>query len=447
MKKGKMVKIWAVVWAMTLLCGMLTACKDEQPEAIEEWNWEDDSEETVAYEEEKTKEEETTEEKQETWVPENFERYTIEEPLFVAPAVHTEANEQCTFLWTVTEDDMIQWFKDKSAGYEGYKSIHVYNTTGTDCFDIRKYTATRTDDEKGASVSIDIETSGYNEKYVSDLRVELSSQDLQGIVADLSEVIEMMNLGEYTEEILHCDSGLSIETENGLGYYSLYTNYSTSEYEQDYTLALSISYIDNSYAAYVFDYTPEKMEYWQDEYAFSDYVVNSEFDTSSFEAFQTDILHFIQSNFDATYTNTGEYRQKFNYAQEEFDAPKKDIVIEYNIESNGESMYEGGTSFSYDEDEESMGLYIGCNFVYNYDYAISGRDISEAEIQRLCETRYELLKKIDTTTECTLDDMIKIYRKEEFGEEFDKHNFESSDHSYHIGNNFQNLSYSCFDYD
>lgn len=440
MKRRNMVTKWMVVWGMLLICGMLIACKNEQPTATQEENWKDSSEESVAYEEVKTEEEETIEETQEEWVPEEFERYTVEGPLFVAPAVHTEAKEQCTFLWTVMEDDMLEWYKEKYATYDDYASISVSNRSGSHSH-IRSYYVSGVDDAQGSRVSMEVETGGYSEKYAHRVSVHLTSDDLQQVVADMTEFIEMMNLGEYAETILHSDSTLTIETENGLGYYMISSSYFSSG---EYNLNLGITYSDSSYDT---AYVPEKMEYWQDEYSLSDFIINSEFDTSSFEALETDILKFHQENFDSAYANTGVYTQTFSYEQEDFDGPKKNVEFTHEIEYDGRNWYSGfnGVSFKYNEADKDMSLYISCNFDYDTKYAVAGVNLSDEQIKRLSEVRYKLLKKIDTKTECTLDDMIKLYREAEFGEEYDKYEFESSDRAYWISNDFDFLKYSYND--
>lgn len=377
------------------------------------------------------------------WIPEEFVRYDKDSISYTVPIVHTEANEQCTFLWNVSESELVDWYLGKYGEYDGYKSGSFNNKTGSGCFDSRNCRLTRNDEATSDGADIDIETSGYNESTVSRVSVEITSCNLDKVIADITEVIELMQLGEYTEEILHNEDGVRLDTENNLGYYSASTNYWTNEYEKSYTLILSIWYSDTTYAANVYEYTPLNMEYWQDEYNFSEHFPYSEWDTSSFEAFAADELEYIQKNFDNSIRDTGYSFQSFSYSQTDFGEVKENVKYSYNVERECDSINLCDLCFEYEEKDRRKDMYLDvqCNITYAYDYSFTGRNITDDEIQRLCQARHGLLKKLDSTIQCTLDEMVKLYRKKELNETFDKVYFENEQQEYVISNGFTSLSY------
>jgi len=338
------------------------------------------------------------------WIPEDFalKEANID---FVAPAVHTEANEQCTFMWDFTEDAALEWFHNNYDYHTEKGRVRVYNETGESVFDKRSYNIGNSS-EDGSSASMEITTEGYNEQVANYISFSCRETTLQAAIEGMTKFISFAGFEEYTEELLHnySDNWISIDTENDLGEYKIRTSYSTNEDNQTYGFGLTIYYEDYDYTKNALGYTPYKMESWEQDYKLSDYILNSNFDTSSLKAFAESELKFEQENVNSEIISLG-YTERYSYSQNQ-DGTEKELS-DFSFTDN--RQHPGGwnchLSISYEEERDSKTLDIMKSQNNRYDRKHSVDDMTEDEIKETNKKSYEWLKNMDTTVDWTLKDV------------------------------------------
>lgn len=384
--------------------------------------------------------------KEEEWVPEAFEQTGAIEIDYIAPAVHTGNQEQCTFLWNYTEADLKNWFTQKYADIEGTNVEQVFNGQQGNAYErmynLRFYVA---DSEESAILNV--QTGIYNESVAHAVSLEVECHELEAAKEETRQFLEMFGFGDYAEEFINKDNGVmgvEIPTENGLGYYNVSCNYYLHEYDQTYSFITSIYFEDFGYMDNAPECVPVEFEYWGDYYALEDYLPNSSFDTSSVEAFVGECHTYSEQVYNHAFDRDVKVRQNFGYSRD--DSGKiYDVDFSYTYVCEDKNAKAGNISVNHKMEDDRHVFYVSAAGVPAFEnksryYNVS--DLTETEILELSQGRYDIMKKIDSSIDWTADDLVNSFRYNELKEDCDKQWFEGAGYKYLIINNFDNLSLS-----
>lgn len=379
------------------------------------------------------------------WVPDAFVYNDVKSLDFVAPAAHTGGGEQCTFLWNCEEGDVKTWFVERYGDMEGKVTERVSNTTGTNGNSMRSYGIFKSNSQD--YYSLYVSTGRYHESVVhsANFTAEGLSQDV--VIEDVKAFFEVFGLGDYAEDIIFSEElSLEIPTENGRGTYSVSASYGTSEYSKKYSIMASVSYLDADFYYEIEGYDAANIEYWEDYYTLADYMPNCEFDTSSVAALTEAEQAYIVELYGNIYDKEVSLEENFSYKRENFET-LTEVEFEYWARCKDANYESGCLSLKYTlEDDEAeftvsaLGRYPFEDRGQEHRNISSGKDLTDTEIQELCEARYTLMKKLDSEIDFTVEDLVKLYRDYEMDEDCDKTTFEGEGYKYRIYNSLSGLN-------
>ena len=405
---------------------------------------------------EKSTTEETTTKKEYEEIP--FEQYTVSDLGFVAKNVYTNYDDECIFIWSHTEDDILNWFRENHKANDTY-SYKVSNLSGLGTFDEREvlvYTPRKVEDGKPYEASMEqnlarciVQTKSYNKDVPSSVMFEFENKSQEEVIAEVSKFIEFMGFGEYKEQIIHNSYMIDIETENELGEYSITTNYSFNKIYGTYTLSVKFEYKDKKYEeANEEGIELTKIEKWDDYYKLSDYMTNTEFDNTNTETMAKAIGEYaVAIGMNGTLKYYGPDVLRFTYEYTSADETKiiKDAVCTYAFDGkeseDDENTLDGVQKVSfgihYEEEKFSnIATYVYLTPVYNEDRDTESK-LNDDDINNLTEKRMQILSKIDPAFEVTKDKMLEIYKSEK------SYRIDNEDRTYSftVYNEFKMLSY------
>ncbi len=455
----------SLMLSMVLALG-LAACGGEKVEPVEKESQvesvENESEEEVIQEESTEIREETqvtenveTEEKEEVtekveedvWVPDEFVYNDVTSLDFVAPAVHNGDGEPCNFLWNYTEEDLIAWYLDKYGDEEGQLVEQVKNIKNGQAAGEKSYTISKNNYEEKESYSLDFKVGIYHESNVSQVGFTIKDKEQEVVIAEAKAFLEMMGFGEYAEDIIYSKNwGIDIATENDKGSYSVSSSYDTSEYSQNYSLRVSVSYSDYNFTNDFMGYDAVNLEYWEDYFALADYLEYSEFDTSSLDAFVASERSYTEALYGNAYNEGVSVNQEFSYSR--YDLEKLDEVDFYYSAKCTDSNDKLNTILTIDfaQGERMTTFNISANGRPLFEnrsenrYIAGADDVTLEERQELCELRQQLMKKLDSNIKWTKNDLLNSFNSFEFGEDSVKSHYYGDGYQYHIMNSLDSLS-------
>lgn len=389
-------------------------------------------------------EEPASESKEEEWIPEEFEQTGAIEIDYIAPAVHTGNQEQCTFLWNYTEEDLKNWFAEKYADIEGMNSEQVFNDQQGNTYE-RTYNLDFYVADSEESAKLTVETGVYHESVAYAVWFEVACHELEAAKEETRQFLGMFGFGDYAEEFINKDNGVmsvEIPTENGLGCYKVACKYHLYESDRTYSFITSIRYEDYEYEDNAPGYVPVEFEYWGDYYALEDYLPNSSFDTSTVEAFVGECHTYCEQVYKHAFDQDVEVRQNFSYCRDD-SGELDDIDFSYVYACEDENSKSGLVSVGHDMEDGRNNFSVDASGVptfANRDRYYNASDLTDAEILELSQARHDIMKKIDSSIDWMADDLVNSFRYNELSEDCDKQYFEGAGYKYLISNDLDNLS-------
>ncbi len=384
--------------------------------------------------------------KEDVWVPDEFVYNDVKSLDFVAPAAHTGGGEQCTFFWDCTEKDLTDWFVERYGDREGNFVENVSNFTHTNSYDRRSYTIYKSNYSTCEYYDMSMSSGMYNENVVHSASLVIENQSQDVVIEEAKAFFELVGLKDYAEDIIFSEElSLKIPTENGKGAYSASASYGVNEYSKKYSIRVSVSYLDAAFYNEIEAYDAANVEYWEDYYTLAEYLPNCEFDTSSVAALTVEEKAYIEELYSNTYDREVSVEENFKYTRENFEKIT-DAEFEYWARCKDAEYETGCLSLKYIQEDDEIEFEISPSGrqqfenMGEYHNISDGRDLTEAEIQQLCEARYQLLKKVDSKIDASVEDLVKLFRYYELDEELDKINFESEDYKYRMYNTLSGLT-------
>ncbi len=445
-KKGILLLATVLVLSMTA-CGGKDDVAQSSVEVVQSQEKETQSAQaTQAEGSSESVKESASESKEEAWVPEKFEQTGAIEIDYIAPAVHTGNQEQCTFLWNYTEADLKNWFAEKYADIEGKNTEQVSNDQTGNLYE-RTYNLHLNVADSNEEANLTVGTGIYHESVAHSVRFEVKCHELEDAKEETRQFLEMFGFGDYAEEFINKDNGVmgvDIPTENGLGYYHVSSTYRLYEYDQVYSFGTSIYYVDYDYKDNAPGYVPVEFEYWGDYYTLEDYLPNSSFDTSTVEAFIGDCKAYSEQVYNHAFDRDVEVRQNFGYHRND-SGEMDDMDFKYVYDCEDERGKSGILSVNHGMEDGRNNFSVHANGVPAFadrNRYYSASDLTDAEILELSQARYNIMKKIDSTIDWTVDDLVNSFRYNELKEDCDKNYFEGAGYKYLISNDLDSLSLS-----
>ena len=454
----------SMLLSMVLAVG-LAACGGEKVEPVEkesqEESVENESDKEVVQEESTAIQEETpimesveTEEKEEVteeveedvWVPDEFVYNDVTSLDFVAPAVHNGEGDPCNFLWNYTEEDLIAWYLGKFGDEGGQLTEQVTNIKNGQAAGEKSYTISKNNYDENEAYSLNFKVGIYHESNVSQASFTIKDKEQAVVIAEAKAFLEMMGFGEYAEDIIYSKNwGMDIATENEKGSYNVSSSYDTSEYSQNYSLRVSVSYSDYNYTNDFKGYDAINLEYWEDYFALEDYLEYSEFDTSSFEAFVASERSYIETLYGNVYDQGVSVDQEFSYSR--YDLEKLgDVEFDFSAKCKDSNDEFGNLKIDFAQGENLITFNITAYGRPLFENRSEGRyiagadDVTLEERQELCELRQQLMKKLDSNIDWTKNDLLNSFNSYEFGEDSIKTHHYGDGYEYHIMNSLNSLS-------
>lgn len=381
------------------------------------------------------------------WVPDEFVYNGVTSLDFVAPVVHNGDGEPCTFLWNKTEEDLKTWYLEKFGDEEGQLREHVNNSKIRQNGGTKYYTIAKNNYAEKEAYSISFKVGTYHESNVSQASFTIEDKEQEIVIAEAKDFLEMMGFGEYADDIIFSEElSLEIPTENAKGVYRVSSSYGVDRYDENYSIRVGVEYSDFDFTQYFWGYDAVGLESWEDYFSLGDYLENTEFDTSSLEAFTAEERAYKEQLYGTIYDQNISLEQSFNYIrydQETLD----DVEFEYWARATDETDEASGTlliKFKLDDGKTRLDVSsFGRQPFENREEGRSvkrGEHITLEERQELCEARYELMKKLDGTIDWTVEDLLNRFNEMEFDEECDKKRYEGDWYEYHVMNDLENLA-------
>ena len=288
---------------------------------------------------------------------------------------------------------------DKFGDEGGQLTEQVTNIKNGQAAGEKSYTISKNNYEEKEAYSLDFKVGIYHESNVSQVGFTIKDKEQAVVIAEAKAFLEMMGFGEYAEDIIYSKNwGMSIATENDKGSYSVSSSYDTSEYSQNYSLRVSVSYSDYNYTNDFKGYDAINLEYWEDYFALEDYLKYSEFDTSSLEAFVASERAYIETLYGNVYDQGVSVDQEFSYSR--YDLEKLgDVEFDFSAKCKDRNDEFGNLTIDFAQGENLITFNIkayGRPLFENRSenrFIAGADDVTLEERQELCELRQQLMKK------------------------------------------------------
>lgn len=358
---------------------------------------------------------------------------------FVAPSVVKDDPNVADFFWDFTEDDLINWYKDK--GYytltdnpvitieesdgpiSGRRTYKIHNqeidgdtwTEVTNCF-------------------IEVQTGIYNPDEVHHVKFRYDGE-LEDGIAKMTEFIELMGLGEYADDLIHAENRVKINTEDNVGEYYADTYYFYDERNKQHDLSFEIYYYQTVFRGSNY---PANTKPISEYFDLSEYFTETEFDTTDITAFKNDIYKFIVSEIDPSYVEgINVYEMKYTYNDYPETDSKSKFEFEYNIDMSQEGVTFNNNRFFVNFNGEMVYIKLPVNAPYNHS-VIKYEDMTEEDYISTATARQKVLKKLFPSKDFTVDELVKAM-KDKIDEHYTYIFFNSGDYKCKLGMEYEYL--------
>ena len=345
-----------------------------------------------------------------------LERYEVKSIDYVPAAVLNEELLKGEFIWNQTEEEFLNWYKDK-----GYYDLSEPKCIIEGTYDLKYASRTFTisngrvygeNKDKYENTKLVLHTNRLNSDVPCKVYFEYQGE-LETAVEKVKEFIAYIGLGDYAEELVHANNRLTIIPEDGIGKYTIVPIYSYDNFNKIHRLSIEIEFSDTMLDMITkTSNEPAGMQYIDDLFDLSTYLPDATMNVKSLDALKNELLEYLVNNVDATY-HEYDLNKKANYTYTYYpESDGKESTLEFEYESDisqKEKPFDVNRfKVTFNKDKEVY-IKVPVNAdlgkpKYKFD------ELTDEDIMKISEERLKVLKKLVPTITFTAEELAQAMK-------------------------------------